>query len=89
MIDAEVRAALVRRHVIVAEEQQAIAAGVLDHNLRVACIAYALLSGQLVQRAPVAAPVTMPIPMPTPAPPVVPVAQRARPDNLRARLGIG
>ena len=91
MTGAEMRAALVRRHVIVADEQQAIAAGVLDHNLRVACLAYALLNRQPAQRAPVAAPTPVPMPSPVPvsAPLVVSVTQRARPDNLRARLGIG
>ena len=40
----ELRAALVRRHFEVMEQQKLVAAGVLDHNLRVACIAYAVLN---------------------------------------------
>lgn len=81
MIGVELRVALVRRHVIVAEEQQAIAAGVLDHNLRVACIAYALFKQRF------APPVATTMPML--APPVPLATKRPRPDNLRARLGIG
>lgn len=80
MMGVEMRAALARRHVIVTEEQQAIAAGVLDHNLRVACIAHALLNAQSGSPVPVAAP------MPVSA---LPVAQHARPSDMRARLGLG
>ncbi|WP_226019060.1 hypothetical protein [Novosphingobium sp. FKTRR1] len=79
---------LVRRHFEVMEEQQLVAAGVLDHNLRIACTAYAVLNR--TPMPPVAAPVTAPEaePLRKVAPPVVVISERARPDNLRARLGL-
>jgi len=69
------------------EERQLLAGGVLDHNLRVACIAMALLAGKKpTPPAPVAVPEVEPPPQV--APPVVVITQRARPDNLRERLGL-
>ena len=84
----EIRTALVHRHFEVMEEQQLVAAGVLDHNLRVACIAYAVLNRTPV--LPADAPVAVPEAKPprTVAPPVVVISERARPDNLRERLGL-
>jgi len=79
---------IVERHFGVSDEQQLLAGGVLDHNLRVACIAKALLDGRSVKPAPVAAPATEPEPTPVEAPPVVVITQRARPDNLRERFGL-
>jgi hypothetical protein len=68
---------------------QAVAAGVLDHNLRTACIVKALLDGQPTPE-PLPAPVALPEvePAPEAAPPAAVVTHRARPDNLRERLGL-
>ncbi len=84
----ELRAALLRRHFEVMEGQQLVAAGVLDHNLRVACIAYAVLNRTPVP--PVDEPVAAPEAEPprTVAPLAVVISERARPDNLRERLGL-
>jgi hypothetical protein len=80
---------MVQRHFDVTEEQHAIAGGVLDHNLRVACIAKALLDGQAAPE-PLPAPIALPEVESAPevAPPAVVTSQRARPDNLRERLGL-
>ncbi len=80
---------MVERHFDLMEEGQLLAAGVMDHNLRTACIAKALLEGQPAPE-PLPAPVAPPEVEPAPevAPPVVVVSHRARPDNLRERLGL-
>lgn len=78
---------IVERHFGVSDEQQLLAGGVLDHNLRVACIAKALLDGRPVPSAPAAVPAP-PAPAPEVAPPVVVITQRARPDSLRERFGL-
>lgn len=83
---AEARAALVRCHFALMEERQLLAGGVLAHNLRAACIAKALLDRKPAPPAPVPAPEVEP--PPEVGPPVVVIPQRARPDNLRERLGI-
>ncbi|WP_156358212.1 hypothetical protein [Sphingobium sp. Leaf26] len=80
---------IVERHFGVSDEQQLLASGVLDHNLRVACIAKALLDRPLAPSAPVAVPAPEAAPAPEVAPPVVAITQRARPDSLRERFGIG
>ncbi|MGH6697535.1 hypothetical protein [Sphingopyxis sp.] len=77
-------------HALMAEQQQ-LAAGVLDHNLRMACIAKALFDardGKPSVPAPVAAPEADVEPVPEVAPPTVVITERARPDNLRERLGL-
>jgi len=71
---------IVERHFGVSDEQQLLAGGVLDHNLRVACIAKALLNAQPVP------PAALAVPMPEPALPIVP---HARPSDMRSRLGLG
>lgn len=82
----EIRTALVRCHFEVMEEQQLIAAGVMDHNLRVACIAYALLNRTPALPTPVAAAEVEP--PRTVAPLAVVISEPPPPDNLRARLGL-
>ncbi|MEO8722254.1 MAG: hypothetical protein ABI395_01855 [Sphingobium sp.] len=64
-------------HALMEEEQQQIAAGVLDHNLRVACIAHVLLNPMPALPAPVAEVETVPEIV---SPVVV--------SNLRERLGL-
>jgi len=79
---------ILERHFGVSDEQQLLAGGVLDHSLRVACIAKALLDGRPAPSALVAVPAPEPEPAPEVAPPVVVITQRARPDNLRERFGL-
>jgi hypothetical protein len=80
---------MVQHHFDLMDDRQAVAAGVLDHNLRTACIAKALLDGQPASE-PLPMPVALPEAEPAPevAPPIAAVTQRARPDNLRERLGL-
>lgn len=84
----DLRTALVRCHFALMEERKLLAGGVLDHNLRVACVALAVL-GNRTPTPTVPAPVAAPEPEPVPvAPPAVVVSERAAPDNLRVRLGL-
>lgn len=67
---------MVERHFDLMDEQDQIAAGVDDHNLRTACIAKALLDGR---SAPQPQPILIPLPV---APVEVPL------DAVRAQLGL-
>jgi hypothetical protein len=80
---------MVQHHFALMDDRQSVAAGVLDHNLRMACIAKALLDGKPVPK-PMPAPVAPPEAEAAPevSPPTVVVSHRARPDNLRERLGL-
>jgi hypothetical protein len=75
---AEYADCIVQRHFDVTDEHERIAAGVLDHNLRFACMATALLNGE-----PAPAPPAPSIQTPEP---VVPV--NVEPENLRGLLGL-
>lgn len=68
---------MVERHFDLMNEHQNIAAGVLDHNLRIACIATALLDGQAAPDAPPSMPTALP---------VEPVSNA--PHDWRAKLGL-
>jgi hypothetical protein len=72
---------IVERHITVAEGNQLLASGVLDHDLRMADLAHAKLHGT-------------PAPEPSPCKPPAPTAVASEPvvvsvDTVRSQLGLG
>lgn len=88
--EAEIRAALVPRHITAVEEQQSVDAALFvlgtEQLNRAADAITARAAAPVCVPAPVAAPVVIPAPALVPAP--EPVVARQAPDGLRQRLGL-